>query len=802
MTPPRDRHLRAVGQKNEPARAMPHDTRIESAILGSLCVSPAAIEEAAQLGVLAKHFYKLPNQYMFSAMVDLHTRGEPVDMVTLEFELTRTNRLEEAGGPHAVQMLFEVIPTAANLAHYAKALFRLYNQRCREISARDALKHLEEGQLERAAELFRLAARPVEETPEPENALVTAFIPDSPYCIWNGCYAERQWTKGEPKQELQPKPLTNFTIEIIAEEYGDDGAGEPERRIRMRGRLASGAPLHEKTVRAEDWQHITGWLHKDWGHKPVMHVPPEIVRKVISLQHQNTPDRKYFTHLGWTKAPDGSPVFILPQGPVTPIAGETFPQGTTVSVHQEFDGYQLPDDSTDAEVAEAYMWVERFLECADKRATVPVMAAMFLAPLQSVIKPQLALWYAGKSGTRKSSMIAAAMAVWGPTWTREFRMSWQSTAFSLLEFGFQGKDIPVIFDNFVPDERGKEQEKLSHIAYCIGDGASRHRLNQGAQLKRSRPVRGLVVCTGEDTPRGEGQSNRFYTVSMYDNTVKNTALREVQEAGWSGKMAPAMRHYLAYLAARIHDPTWLRAVRQRYDKLVAIGRSQGATHMRLPEQSAWVKIGMDLIKSSHPKKTWASASMDQEIDTALARASVERNNMSAETRLSHRFLTAVHYLIQTGVIAAQSNQFGAPHIEPTVFGWRPSETFEMAHNGDALYTRRFPHAKEAVWVEKLKNDSWFVCLEPEKVYFEIKESLKNACPINESMAGVRRALISDGLMAVHEDSDRAAIKLELRGRPRLWTWKINGEKYLELVGHAPETLPEIEPAAVVASEEE
>lgn len=619
----------------------------------------------------------------------------------------------------------------------------------------------------------------------------TDIIPIAgPYCVWNGCYAKREFTKTEPKQELTPTPYTNFTVTIVAEEWADDGAGGIERRIRLRGRLMQGTALDEKSIPAKEWNNMQTWLPMLWGHKPVLHAPGGLVLKVISLQHQDTPERRFYTHTGWTKSPDGAPVFLLGQGPVagTADAIKSLEDNADVSVSDKLQQYNLPTAVTNEQVDEAYVWIERFLECAEKKATVPVMAAVFLGPLATIVNPQLALWLAGRSGSKKSSLVAAAMAVWGSTWTKDFKTGWRSSAYALLEQAFQAKDLPFVMDNYVPDARGKEQEKLSHIAYCIGDGASRDRLNANAALKSARPVRSVIISTGEDAPQGEGQSNRFYTIPMYERTVNGTLLEEVQEAGWAGRMAPAMRHYLDWLAARIIDPAWIRRVRERYYSLVKVGRRDGAVHMRLPEQQAWVQVGMDLLLSSHPRQKWISEAMPREIAKALTESSLERNVMSAEARLSFRFLSAVQYLFQVGSVRALGTDGKCPGKEPQLFGWRPA----AAHLGDLLapedapYVCKFPHGKEAIWIESDSSDTWWVCLEPKTVFFEIKETLRNACPITESMAGVRRSLISDGLMAATSEAEHYGVKVSLADGRRPRVWKLKGSEFLRVLGLVPD----------------
>lgn len=100
-------------------RVPPHSDRSERAILGSMLVSPTTIARAEEL-LTADDFYKLRHQIIFTTIKELADKGEPADLITLEAALAAKNQLEEVGGVAYMTELFDVIPTAANLDHYAK----------------------------------------------------------------------------------------------------------------------------------------------------------------------------------------------------------------------------------------------------------------------------------------------------------------------------------------------------------------------------------------------------------------------------------------------------------------------------------------------------------------------------------------------------------------------------------------------------------------------------------------------------------------------------------------------------------
>lgn len=612
------------------------------------------------------------------------------------------------------------------------------------------------------------------------------------YCVWNGGYAKRQYEKaegGRPGAEKEPLRLTNFTVQIISEECAEDGVGGVERRIRLRGQLAGGQPLPEVSITAEEWSNVRVWLHRSWGMKPVIYKDDpatggagELLR-VIALQHQDANERRVIAHTGWVRSPAGKQVFMLGSGPVAgdPQEQKAIAEVCDVGIHEKLMQYRVPADVTPEEVERAFDWIEAFLESATKRATAPLVAINFLAPLASWIRPNLALWLAGRSGTLKSSLVAAIGALWGDDWQYDHLPgSWASSAKGLLELACQAKDLPFIMDNFVPDKELRQHSKLTEVSHQLGDRASRDKLSQSSKLMTSRPVRGLVISTGEDVPSGEGASNRWYTVQMFQGDVMSNALDQVQQAGWRGEIAPAMTHYLRWLAKKLEEPQFIRNVREYFRKLESDGRQMGAAHMRLPVQTAWVKVGLALCKAAHPRGAWKNKILDREIDTAIAESVLHRNAQSSDSRLSYRFINAIQYLIATGVIHGVSKDTGNhPDREPALFGWK-------RHGIGEHWVKLHAHSRTAAWIVE-DGLTWYIAIDPNEMVTLVKESVRNGQPITESRQGIWNNLVSDKLVdRLEKDHRGARASLPgIEGRPRVWY--MHGPTYLKMLGEAPAT---------------
>ena len=97
----------------------PQDLDAEQATLGSMLVEAGATARAMSI-VKEEDFYREAHRLIFKAMVDVHSRNEPVDIVTVSAELRRQGRLEAVGGGEYLTALILEVPTAAHVQRYSQ----------------------------------------------------------------------------------------------------------------------------------------------------------------------------------------------------------------------------------------------------------------------------------------------------------------------------------------------------------------------------------------------------------------------------------------------------------------------------------------------------------------------------------------------------------------------------------------------------------------------------------------------------------------------------------------------------------
>ncbi|WP_026127979.1 replicative DNA helicase [Nocardiopsis lucentensis] len=100
-------------------RTPPHDIQAEQSVLGGMLLSKDAITQVVEI-IRSADFYRPAHQIIYDCVVDLFSRGEPVDAISVNAELTKRGEATRVGGATYLHTLTEAIPTAANAGYYAK----------------------------------------------------------------------------------------------------------------------------------------------------------------------------------------------------------------------------------------------------------------------------------------------------------------------------------------------------------------------------------------------------------------------------------------------------------------------------------------------------------------------------------------------------------------------------------------------------------------------------------------------------------------------------------------------------------
>ncbi|MBQ8653530.1 MAG: replicative DNA helicase [Clostridia bacterium] len=116
----------------------PNSLEAERSVLGAMLQDENAVEQACKR-LQAEDFYQPQHREIYDAMRKLHMEQSPVDMVTVDSELSRRGTLEGVGGTAYIIELSQYVPTTANVRAYIalvaeKATLRKLIQASQEIT--------------------------------------------------------------------------------------------------------------------------------------------------------------------------------------------------------------------------------------------------------------------------------------------------------------------------------------------------------------------------------------------------------------------------------------------------------------------------------------------------------------------------------------------------------------------------------------------------------------------------------------------------------------------------------------------
>jgi replicative DNA helicase len=100
-------------------RLPPQDVRAEQSVIGAMLLSKDAIADCVE-GLKAVDFYRPAHELIYDTILNLYSRGEPADAITVSDELTKCGDLTRVGGQAYLHQLISSVPTAANAGYYAE----------------------------------------------------------------------------------------------------------------------------------------------------------------------------------------------------------------------------------------------------------------------------------------------------------------------------------------------------------------------------------------------------------------------------------------------------------------------------------------------------------------------------------------------------------------------------------------------------------------------------------------------------------------------------------------------------------
>src|ERR1700722_8477595 len=99
-------------------KPLPQNLEAERSILGAVLLDNHALNAAVQT-LRSEDFFLSQHRHIFEHMIQLGEKRQAIDTVTLMDGLSRSGKLESAGGVPYLSQLAAALPRAPNVEHYA-----------------------------------------------------------------------------------------------------------------------------------------------------------------------------------------------------------------------------------------------------------------------------------------------------------------------------------------------------------------------------------------------------------------------------------------------------------------------------------------------------------------------------------------------------------------------------------------------------------------------------------------------------------------------------------------------------------
>ncbi len=100
-------------------RIPPQDIEAEKALLGSIMISPQALYDIGDI-INLDSFYVDKHRIIYRSMMELFSKSEPIDLLSISSKLKEHEMLDAIGGSTFLAELTGAVPSASHVEHYAQ----------------------------------------------------------------------------------------------------------------------------------------------------------------------------------------------------------------------------------------------------------------------------------------------------------------------------------------------------------------------------------------------------------------------------------------------------------------------------------------------------------------------------------------------------------------------------------------------------------------------------------------------------------------------------------------------------------
>lgn len=378
------------------------------------------------------------------------------------------------------------------------------------------------------------------------------------------------------RDAVRNRVLTNFVLLLDEDiEVRDDveSGREFAGRLTLFGRTV---PFRIKAKAFADNADFKAALFETGGCEVVIHCQMDELRRAVSTlswQNGRVRRRALTTNFGWTA--DGT-AYLTPSLRVTANGIEGLDDqaelrvdlgGETPACHldlQKLEGEELLRVKRHV--------VQDLLALNERTVTHTLLGATAASVLYPFAKGagRFALWLVGRTGSGKSFAGKLFSNFFGdfPVASAPFT-TWSATPNYVQRQGYFFKDALYLVDDYKPEV--VQPYQVVRVLQAYADNTARGRLKADATANVLRPIRGLLLCTGEDVPEHNASAIARSVIVQVPQQAKNLEAGRrclVECANYAGVMADFLRWLLAEGRVKRFEERFF-ALQERYNGDVA-----------------------------------------------------------------------------------------------------------------------------------------------------------------------------------------------------------------------------------------
>ena len=105
--------------KAKDLRIPPQSLEAEKALLGSVMIRPEVMHDVTDI-ISERSFYSDRHRLIWSVMIELHTKGTPIDLLSVSSRLKEKEIVDQVGGMSYLTELVQGVPSSTNAKYYAE----------------------------------------------------------------------------------------------------------------------------------------------------------------------------------------------------------------------------------------------------------------------------------------------------------------------------------------------------------------------------------------------------------------------------------------------------------------------------------------------------------------------------------------------------------------------------------------------------------------------------------------------------------------------------------------------------------